>query len=271
MNRFRKYLPGLVAALIGAATLAAPSQARAAFTVAVYDDNVLQGGVTATVVNNHLVLFGGSTTHFDISGGQGTSNNPGIPTGASLNLATNEEVLTSGNFFVGGNTHTLKIVISEDGYTAPTGTPLLLSSSTAGGSLGDTGGSISVTANNQSFLDNAIGNAAYGTPAAFVTPAGVGTGVATGTASLTGSGTAPLNLNPGTVTGVITSGGVPFTLTNVVTFSFTLSAGSSGNAGLSTSTVATAPAPAGLVLALTGLPVVGVGSWLRRRRATAAV
>jgi hypothetical protein len=276
MIRIRKYLPHIVAALVGAATLGAPSQAQAAFTVSVYDDNVLQSGVTATVVNNQLVLFGGSTTHFAVSGGQGSSNNPGLPTGAGLDLSTNERVTSSVNFFTGvangdgSYTHTIRIVVSEDSFTAPTGTPLNLSSSTAGGSIGLTGGSISVAATNQAFLDSSIGNSAYGSPLAYATPSGGATGIATGTASLPPGITAPLNFNPGTVAGLVT-GGTPFTMTDEVDFAFTLTSGSSGSAGVSTSSVATVPAPAGIVLALTSLPVAGVGGWLRRRQANTSV
>jgi hypothetical protein len=72
---------------------------------------------------------------------------------------------------------------------------------------------------------------------------------------------------PGTATNNLVPGGAPFSITEVLTFTFTLDAGSGQtSANVSASTVATAPAPAGLVLALTGVPVLGIGSWLRRRR-----
>ncbi len=59
MVRFRKYLPGFVAALIGAAAMAAPSQARADFIIRATD--VSSGGtVTANVTQIGLSAPDGS-------------------------------------------------------------------------------------------------------------------------------------------------------------------------------------------------------------------
>src|SRR5437868_7048091 len=108
MNRIRKYLPHLVAALVGVATVGAPSQARAAFAVQVYDDGVLQGGITTFVVGNSLTFFG-STTHFSITNGSGLSNNPGTPPNANLMLSNNEQV--NATFGAAGGMHTIEIVL----------------------------------------------------------------------------------------------------------------------------------------------------------------
>jgi hypothetical protein len=58
-------------------------------------------------------------------------------------------------------------------------------------------------------------------------------------------------------------GGVPYALGGELNIS--LAAGASLNT-VSGKTEVIAPAPAGLLLALTGAPVLGVGAWIRRRR-----
>src|SRR5947209_737737 len=102
MIRFRNFLP-LMAALLGATILGAPTEARADFAVFVYDDGVLAGSsvynsTTMTTTNSGTIvgiqtsptgnslLFGGSTTHFSITNGSGLSNNPGTQTQSNLDL-----------------------------------------------------------------------------------------------------------------------------------------------------------------------------------------
>src|SRR5947207_1637667 len=86
MHRFRNL--SIVALLAGVAMLATPPPARASFAVNVYDDGVLQSGITVFASGNQLVFFG-STTHFDITNGSGLSNNPGSPTTSNLSLSSN--------------------------------------------------------------------------------------------------------------------------------------------------------------------------------------
>jgi hypothetical protein len=257
MLRFRKFLP-VAALLVGAALLGAPNQARAGYAVQVYDDNVLQGGIFSFVSGNSLVFFG-STTHFSITNGSGLSNNPGTQALSNLSLSSNEQISTT--FGAGGGTHTIKIVLSQDGWLAPTGTPLVLSAS-AGGSYAGTNAGNSVVAHYQGFLDPS--NALFGTPGSGGTPVL--------TASASGVPTPPNLTKPlvfAPATGVsIVPGGTPFSMTDVLTFTFNVTPGSGQDtANVSASTAATAvPAPAGLALALAGLPVLGIGGWLRRRR-----
>jgi hypothetical protein len=56
------------------------------------------------------------------------------------------------------------------------------------------------------------------------------------------------------------TGGTPYSLTEIIT----ITAGAGGGAGSGDAGIV-APAPAGLVLALTGMPFLGLGVWLRRR------
>jgi len=275
-NRFRKFLP-VVALLVVAALFGAPPQAQAAYSVRVFDDGNLVATV-ATPVNpgdpgtagnpgvyfiavGNSLIFGGSTPHFDLTSGSGTSNNPGTLGGSNLALSSNEQIATT--FGATGGTHTIRIELSQTGWTSPTGTPLTLSSS-AGGSFDYLTGTNplatqSVAATYQGFLDNT--NTLFGLPGAGSTP------IQNANASRTTVGTSPLVFSPGTSVNTTVPGGTPFSITDVLTFTFTLSAGSGQTtANVSASTVASVPAPAGLVLALSGLPVLGIGTWLRRRR-----
>ena len=97
-------------------------------------------------------------------------------------------------------------------------------------------------------------------PNSHSTPAST-TGTVTGT-----SATESLVYNPHTGTKVVPSHD-PFSLTSVSYFTFTGKAGDDANLSNSLDTAAAAPAPAGIMLALTGIPFLGIGTpWLRRRR-----
>jgi len=250
-------LSGSAALLVGAAFLGAPTPAQAAYAVNVYDDGVLQGGIT-TLVSGNSLIFTGTTTHFSITNGSGLSNNPGTQGGSNLDLSSNEQINTT--FGATGGTHTIQIVLSQTGWTAPTGSPLGLSSS-AGGSIAYVAGTNllateMVTSTYQGFLDNT--NTLFGQPAAGATP------LQNASDSLSTVGTGPLVYSPGTSIALV-SGGTPFSVTNVLSFTFALSAGSGQDtANASVSTVADAvPEPASLTIL--GGALVGLG-WLGRRR-----
>jgi len=264
MIRLRKMLP-FAAVLLGAVLMGAPTPAHAAFSVRVYDDGVLQGGITVIPIGNNLIFFG-STTHFALTSGNGSSNNPGTPANANLALSNNETITST--FGTTGGTHSLRIEISQDGFLAPTSGALNLSSS-GGGSIGyvsgtTPGATTTVTSTYQGFLDNT--NALFGQPGAGSTP------LQTATATRTTPGTAPLVYSPPVATNIV-PGGTPFSITDVLQFTFTLSPGSgedTANASFTTNAFpAAVPAPPGLVLALSSFPFLGIGSWLLRRRRAA--
>jgi hypothetical protein len=258
MNRFRNL--SIVALLAGAAMLAAPPPAQAAYTVRVFDDGVLQAGIVVVPLGGNNLLFGGSTTHFSITNGSGLSNNPGAAS-SNLNLSSNEQINTT--FGAAGGTHTIRIELSQTGFLAPGGTPLFVSSS-AGGSFDNVTGTNpeapqSVSATYRGFVDNT--NTLFGQPAAGGTP------IQSASASSSTPGTSPLVFSPGTAVNATVPGGVPFSMTDVLSFTFTLDPGSGqATANVSASTVAAVPVPPGLVLALSGVPVLGIGTWLRRRQ-----
>jgi len=260
MYRFRILMSLVAAGVIGAATLGAPTQARASYAVEVFDDGVLQGGITTIVTANSLI-FSGSTTHFSITNGSGASNNPGGAQSSNLSLSSNEQVSTT--FGTAGGTHTIQIVLSQTGFTEPTGTPVILTSS-AGGSLGYVAGStsgagVTVTSSYQGFLDPT--NTLFGQPGTGATP------LESASASSTGVTTTPLVFKDATATANV-PGATPYALTDVLTFKFTLDAGSGQNtANVSASTVVSpVPEPSSLLAALAGAPVLGLGVWMRRRR-----
>jgi len=261
MIGFRRFLP-LVAVLIGTVAFGGLNEAQASYQVRVYDDNVLQGGITTAFLDPfdlNSLSYGGTTTHFSVSG-SGLSNNPGDPSGGGSNLDLSSNSKFVANFGAAGGTHTLRIEISQDGWTAPTGSPLILSSA-GGGSftyVGTSGGTQSVVVGYQGFLDTS--NTLFGQPLAGSTPA------QSATVSRTSAGNNGYRLLTDPSTSLV-AGGTPFSITDVLSFKFTLDplSGSSFANG-SASTIASVPAPAGAVLAMTALPLLGIGRWLRRRQ-----
>jgi hypothetical protein len=261
MTGSRNLLPLAAAVIVAAAILGAPTAARAGFAVQVYDDGVLQGGISTLAVGNSL-LFSGSTTHFSITNGSGLSNNPGTPFTSNLNLSNNEQISTT--FGATGGTHTIQIVLSQTDFLAPVGSTFILSSS-AGGSMAYLAGTNpsateSVSATYQGFLDNT--NTLFGMPGAGSTP------LQSASAAASGVGTSPLVFAPGASVNGNVPGGVPFSMTDVLTLTLTLDPGSGQDTANATATsaAAIAPEPCSLVLALAGVPALGIGTWIRRRR-----
>jgi len=251
----------LSAVLAGAALFWAPSSAQATYTINVYDDGVLQGGIVVLPAGNSLI-FQGTTTHFSITNGSGSSNNPGSQGGSFLSLGTSETIEST--FGATGGTHTIRVELTQTGWLAPVGSPLTLTASSAGGGQFSIIQGMNPLANQavtvtyEGFLDNT--NTAFGQPVAG------STGVITASASGSSAGANPLVFSPSSSANVV-PGGTPFSMTDVLEFTFTLGAGSgTSSAGISVSTVAAVPAPAAAVLAVVGAPFLGVGAWLRRRR-----
>jgi len=253
MFRFRKSMT-LMAILAGLAMAGLASPAQAAFEISVYVNGVNQG-VSASGSNTAFFAIGSVTGfNYNISSFTNWSGTPA--SGVESNTANNQITVTAPIT----TPETVTIVISESGWVAPTG-PLALSSS-AGGSIASAAGSLTMSATNQGFVDSSFGNGVAG-----LNPAGTSTTLANASATSTPGNTGTLNYNPSPST-VLAAGGTPFTLTQVFTFSAgtgqTVATGSTFDVSGSVS-VAPVPVPAGLVLALTGLPCLGAGTWLRRR------
>jgi hypothetical protein len=267
MIRLRKFLVLVPALLVGVSMLAAPTQARADFQVEVSINGGAFVAATVTTLDSQDAQYSYVVSGVITISGTLASNFPGAPTGAGLTLANTTNVK-----FASATVGSVEIVSTQTGFTAPASSPLLLSSS-GGGTIQNTSGTATSASStyqgvlDPNNLDFGAGNGStivVGTPppAVHSTPAMTASGTAGGTTS--GTGTAPLVYSPGTATNLVASA-TPFSLTNVLTFSGQ-STVNEVLAGSWTTTAAPVPVPAGLVLALTGLPCLGLGRWLRRRR-----
>jgi len=266
MLRIRKYLALVAILLVGAAVLGAPTRTEAAFSIKVFVDNVDQG-VTTIGSDQHFriavdpITGAQAVNNFSINSINANTNWSGSQSGSRLGTSFNADFSTA--FGPNGGTHQITIVISENGWLAPVGSPLILSQS-AGGSVGNTDGSppnqtLSVSSTAQGFLDT--GN----TLAITQTPGGGFTPVANAGASVVGTGSHALVYAPDPAISIV-PGSVPFTMTTKYVFTVTTTGTNTGDFNVSGSLTAAVPVPAGLVLALTGLPTLGLGAWLRRRR-----
>jgi len=235
MKCFRVSLSLIVAALVGAAILGAPTQAQAAFKMTlsdsdgnsfvVNDNNIPLGTALDLDPTSGQIIFTGALGAFNIQISVGTSNAPGTPSLAQLTI-NNTSISSLG--FAGDKTVT--VTLSDTGFTSPTGLTTMESQ------LSTTQLPANSNVTFQSFLN--------GNPGTL------------------------LNLNTvgGTRIGnAVNITSTPFTLANTTTYTVhgqgvgtTLTVQTTGL------TAVAVPAPAGLVLALTGLPVAGFG-WLRRR------
>jgi hypothetical protein len=255
-------LVALAVALAGLIVLAAARPAQAAFVIKAYDGTTLIGtsAVAETGPSNVLVA---SDANFLLSITVALTNNPGTPVLAALTVTNDSFVRVTAS-----GTHTLTIDVTDTGFTMPTGSPLELASS-AGGSFIGIGSGSSVSSTFQSWLD--AGNMEFGGVNGGPAPAGPaltpGAGTAVQSAGASGGGALPLVYTPGTATNIANRGG-SFSLSGRLTFTFTTgSGGEEADVGTSTMALPVAvPAPAGLALILSGLPVLGLGGLLRRRR-----
>jgi hypothetical protein len=232
MNRFRNLTPLVVAALVGAAILGAPSRADAGFTLTLSDGTttktVTDGGAGDLDTTSGQIIFSGSIGSFNIDLSVGTSNSESgaIPAQLTINNTTISSLGFTG-------TKQLTITLADTNFSAPAaGWTSILSSQ-----LSTTQVPTNSAVTFQSFIN--------------------------------GTGGSLLSLsNVGGVTGAdqMTIPSDPYTLANVTTYTVV-------GQGLGTSVtvqttgltqVTPVPAPSGVVLALTALPCLGVGGWLRR-------
>jgi hypothetical protein len=168
--------------------------------------------------------------------------------GSSTNAATKSSLLSSTVSIVNNNAakETLQLWVSQNNYTLPAGTPLAVESG-----LGATVnlGTVTLTGIFQAWADknnNLMGTADFtnGPQNAAQTGSTLDTGSANGSFSRTGM----------------------YSVTSMA--NFVMSGGGNVNFAdhVNLAPPVTVPAPAGVLLALTGLPVLGIGGWLRRRK-----
>lgn len=183
----------------------------------------------------------------------GTLVLPGFYEGMDLNNVT---ITTSG-------AGTLRLILESDDFGANTPDGQLLLTNKIGGVLSAPGGS-SLTST--SYLSDVSDMPNFGddvSPSGALDPIpGSGAGSIGNLATSVGQ-----TFGPGAFSGTVSTvasktGG--YSLYNVITVTFT----GAGSVSLD-SVTATSPAPAGLLMALTGVPVLGLGAWIRRRRGLA--
>jgi len=236
----RKFYLGAILAGIAMMGLAPPAQA--AFEVEV----IINGGPPTIIIDegagdlhpgvpNDIGFFVVGPGVVVVGNGS-TTNLPGTNVKALLDLQYSISAVNAPN----NAGATVQIIASATGFTLPNGSPATLTSQ-----IGGTLDPATLTA--QQFQDNSNRLFVTSVLDGNVHTPGVQGPFTSSPYSSVASTTFPLV--------------VPFSITeSLIT---TVSAG-----GLVTgdfqSTV-TSPAPAGLVLALTGLPCLGIGSWLRRR------
>ncbi|HEX4613899.1 MAG TPA: hypothetical protein VH092_37305 [Urbifossiella sp.] len=200
-------------------------------------DYSVPGSITVT---NLTVSDKGTSGGFKVTATTSDSNSPG-----SINVATIDlESLKIKNQTGVAGSSSLSVTAGDTGFTMPSGAPAPVVSTisvTASGANQATAG-VSFT----SYVDST--NAQFGTQQAMQTinlsPIAAGT-------------SAMQNVYAGAnVTNT------PYSITQVATF--TLGNGDAFTDGSSGTTVL-APAPGGLILALAGMPALGIGAWVCRR------
>jgi hypothetical protein len=253
-----KYLKKPTLAVMGVvvAALLCAAPARANFVIQVYDNtsgHVLIGSSTVASSSPSNVLAA-SDANFFLNLVTGMSNSPGTPALAMLPITDGSQVRVT----VAG-TVTVEIDVTNTDYTMPAGSPLNLASS-AGGSFVAPDAGNSITSTFQSWLGNTNGEfqLTNGTPIQNASATEAAPGLTT-----------PLVYSPGTAVNPGATRTGAFSLTSRTIFTFTSAAGDDV-ANIAATTAATAPvpipAPAGLALLLSGLPVLGLGGLLRRRK-----
>jgi hypothetical protein len=227
-NRIRNCLP-LVALLVGTAVLGAPTRANAAFTLTLHET-----GFTDVVVTDNNILSGDvnpATGQISYVFAFGTFTGNIISSMSNSADAVDPAHLSTTTLNVTGVAgSSLTVTVEDTGFTVPAIGPASMLSE-----ISNTQSPLSnATITYQSFLNGAGGTV--------LTESGVAGDVKASDA--------------------VTIGTNPYTLKSVTNISLKLG-GTVNTTGITE--VSAVPVPAGLVLALTGMPFLGIGCWLRRR------
>jgi len=261
MSKFRRLAVLLVAA--GFVSFGATQPAKAVFQVRIYDgvgapvvvtdngvgDNAAGAPGVGTI--NTLTIVLSSGVQITVATSTSNATTAGDPAQMTLNVTVNN--LT-------GSTSTIYVTATDDQFSVPSAiaNPLRMTSSIAGTQIGN-----NVTL--QSFADaGSSGNPGimYGATVADANLALVSTGsaITTGTQSalaLSGSGDVSIPFNKQSTAN--------YSLTAAMTL--TVAAGTAMNAN--GQILVTTPEPSSMAMALAALPLMGLGGWVRRRRAQA--
>jgi hypothetical protein len=181
-----------------------------------------------------------NTAGFNISASISTSNSPGTPTVAQITTSGLSITNQSG---AAGNS-TLTVITGSTGFTQPLGQVALKGTASVSAD-GLNSSNAKFVMNSYINTNNAQFGTTFGAPAITLNPVAPGASASGNSYITVPNATAPYSI--------------------VEQEQYTLANGDDFFDG-STGTSVVTPAPAGLVLALTGLPCLGIGSWLRRRK-----
>jgi hypothetical protein len=239
---FRRLAP-LPAVLVGLSLLAQSPSAEAAFslkltsgaqTVTITDGDNVGPDVDGAPAANQIQYDNTNFNFFDVSITV-TTNSPGatiLDQNGNPVLAGRVRDVTLTTRYFGMGSGTLTFDVSSDGFNlGPAGSGIGLESRFGG--------------------DILTGNGSN----------------ATFTSSVNGTTTPVLTLVAPNPTTIVTSAAAtipsnPFTISNQMVLNLV----QGGQANLTGTSTVAVPAPAGIVLALTGLPVLGLSRWIRRRK-----
>jgi len=264
-----------VALLAGLAWLFAGGSARADFRLYVFDDGVLSN--TFSVASGTTIDTGEfNTAHFHIGrtltpgvdlGIVAQSNSPGTPARAFINQLTYTAANTS------SGVHTLTVAASDVGFTQPAGGLVLRNAVNVTWGESGTGTSTADSLTFTSYVNTLnkqfdsdvdptapgqVGNAASGNFTSSTL-----TLTANGLVGTTGAANSP-DVN-------FSNSGLPYSISDMLTL--TLNGGDGAEVNGVSNVFPRAdfptPAPGGLLALATCVPLIGVVTWLRRRRPAA--
>jgi hypothetical protein len=225
--------------LIGAVVLAVPPPAQAEF-LQIQDDGVDMTGVLTSA--GPVLISINSTTNFDITiVSSFMMQAPGLST---LDTQVQAHMRTG----VTGQ-HRLEMKLAFTDYAFPVGSPLMVKTSGAA-----------------NFGDSALGDSATSQTwgnAANTGEFNVGATAGMQVANSPGGSAFGVVMDPNPATFSFSSMG-NFALNQDIIIALTDDNNTSGQAEIMTD-VTPMPAPAGFILAITGLPVLAIGQWLRRQ------
>jgi len=240
--RLRNVLQAGAALLAAALLFGAGSPANADIVIVVSDSNGDANQFTSSATNGGPLVFSGTIGGYTFSATATGTPLIGVPGTGTLDLTFNGIARTA--------TGTLTITAYQTGYTTPGSAASAVSLASVGGTNPPSDGT---TSNTKSWYDPSNKGNASVLPA-YSLPGGL-------TLLENATFTAPgfFGSNTGATISPFTT---PYSIIEQEAMTFT---GSGQQITGDASTTISSPAPAGLVLALTGLPCLAMGSWIRRR------
>jgi hypothetical protein len=244
MQRHLKKL--LVAAAVTAALMVSASTAQATIMAITVTDSNLGALTGSATIDTATALQGSwSNAYYTVVLNTGISNTPGSPGTATLSLTSN---VSTGSGTVTGAGGTLDIVITAFDYTAP------------GGAINDSENASAAVSGNPVASTDSVSWQSWVNGSNTSSKSGLTPGTITGTPS--GLMSFVLSPNPSSKFGTTAT---PYSLVGELKIKLGSNEGPDTFGGVQTVTPTAVPAPPSIILALTGLPFLGVGGWLRRR------